>query len=54
MDEESERWYEALEDAAQEAVDAVRAAVVAWAAASPAAQRITTLEYGPGSSPAGC
>lgn len=54
MDEESERWYEALEDAAQEAVDAVRAAVVAWAAASRAAQRITTLEYGPGSSPDGC
>lgn len=47
MDREAERWREAMdtavEDMAREAVDAVRVAVTAWAAASPPAQRITTL-----------
>ena len=58
MDEEVVRWLKAMdkavEDTAREAMDAVRAAVTAWAAASKAAQRITTLEYGPGSSSTRC
>lgn len=44
----------AVKDMAREAVDAVRAAVTAWAAASQAAQRITTLDYGPSFSSTGC